>query len=289
MMNPVFLKSFCTLVELGHFTRTAERLHMTQSGVSQHISKLEQQLDQSLLVRHGKQFTLTEAGQRLYAQGIELLQSMDALEQSVKADPFDAGAIRLMSPGSIGLKLYPQLLSLQQRLPKLSIDYRFAPNQEIERAIANDSVDIGLLTRPATLDRVVCEVIAEESLYLVTPASVQTPDWTQLMELGFIDHPDGAHHARLLLGENYAEFESADQLRKGGFSNQINLILEPVSLGLGFTVLPAYAVEAFARKTLISVHPLSKPVSEVLYLGLKRNRPLPNRVKTALEEIQASL
>jgi DNA-binding transcriptional LysR family regulator len=54
MINPVWLRSFCTLVEVGHFTRTAENLYMTQSGVSQHIHKLEAYLGQPLLIREGK-------------------------------------------------------------------------------------------------------------------------------------------------------------------------------------------------------------------------------------------
>lgn len=72
MINPIWLRSFCTLVEVGHFTRTSERLNMTQSGVSQHIRKLEEQLEQVLLNRHGKRFTLTEAGERLYREGARL-------------------------------------------------------------------------------------------------------------------------------------------------------------------------------------------------------------------------
>ncbi len=43
MINPVLLRSFCTLVEVGHFTRSADRLNMTQSGIRQHIYKLEAQ------------------------------------------------------------------------------------------------------------------------------------------------------------------------------------------------------------------------------------------------------
>ncbi len=65
MINTLWLRSFCTLVELKHFTRTAERLHMTQSGVSQQIRKLEEQLGVVLLKRQGKTFSLTEAGERL--------------------------------------------------------------------------------------------------------------------------------------------------------------------------------------------------------------------------------
>ncbi|MGY0583116.1 MAG: LysR family transcriptional regulator, partial [Paraglaciecola chathamensis] len=51
MINPIWLKTFCTLVDLGHFTKTADVLFMTQSGVSQQIKKLEEQLATPLLIR----------------------------------------------------------------------------------------------------------------------------------------------------------------------------------------------------------------------------------------------
>ena len=147
MMNIIWLRTFCTLVDIGHFTRTAERLHMTQSGVSQHISKLENQLGVDLLIRKGKQFSLTNAGEQLYSEAGEILQRLSNLEQRIGNDPPYEGLVRLMSPGSVGLKLYPQLLTLQQQHPKLVIDYRFAPNSDIERALANHEIDIGFYDR----------------------------------------------------------------------------------------------------------------------------------------------
>ena len=284
MINPIWLRSFCTLVEVGHFTRTAERLHMTQSGVSQHVRKLEDQLACPLLIRQGKQFTLTEAGERLYREARQILRSLANLEQLVGEDPPFEGNVRLMSPGSVGLKLYPHLLDLQRRHSGLSIDYRFAPNDDVEKAIAADRLDIGFMTRLATLDEVSCQPIARESLLLVTPAAVTEPCWNTLLQLGFIDHPDGAHHAGLLLGANYPEFQHSNLFARKGFSNQINLILEPVSMGLGFTVLPAHAVAAFQQPQLVNSHRLSHPVSEILYLGVNRNRTLPNRVHSVIAE-----
>lgn len=59
MINPTWLKTFCTLADIGYFTQTAELLFMTQSGVSQHIKKFELQLDTLLLIREGKPFSLT--------------------------------------------------------------------------------------------------------------------------------------------------------------------------------------------------------------------------------------
>ncbi|CAM4071296.1 LysR family transcriptional regulator [Shewanella aquimarina] len=289
MINPVWLRSFCTLVELGHFTRTAERLHMTQSGVSQHVRKLEEQLDTQLLLREGKKFSLTHAGRQLYQQGQAILQSLARLEQGIKQDPPFAGEVRLMSPGSVGLKLYGELLDLQSVHPELSLDYRFASNAGVESAITAMEADIGLMTRQPELTEVQAEPIAKEALLLVTPASQTSLSWEDLLKLGFIDHPDGAHHAKLLLGANYPEFEHIDQLPKRGFSNQIGLILEPVSRGLGFSVLPAYAVEAFARQDKITAHRLPVAVSETIFLCRRRQAVLPRRVGSLSEAIKACL
>ncbi len=284
MINPVCLRSFCTLVEVAHFTRTAERLNMTQSGVSQHVRKLEDQLGRPLLVRHGKRFTLTDAGERLYQEGREILSALQELEQRAGADPAYEGVVRLMSPGSVGLKLYPQLLELQKLHSELVIDYRFAPNDQVEQSIAEFAVDAGFMTRPSTLDEVSCRPVARETLLLVTPAAVSDPDWAQLVELGFIDHPDGAHHAGLLLGANFPEYQHCSQFAKKGFSNQIALILEPVSRGLGFTVLPAHAVAAFGKAERVRIHRLPEPVSETLYLCFRRHKSIPNRVNTVISE-----
>ncbi|MEH6561116.1 MAG: LysR family transcriptional regulator [Marinobacter sp.] len=286
MINITWLRSFCTLVEVGHFTRTAERLHMTQSGVSQHVRKLEEQLGAELLVRQGKQFSLSDTGERLYADAQGILFALSNLELSVGEDPPYEGVVRMMSPGSVGLKLYPHLLALQSKHPKLIIDYRFAPNTDVENAIAESTVDIGFMTEKSTLADVSCTPVAQESLLLVTQAAVEEPDWDDLMTLGFIDHPDGSHHANLLLGANYPEFQHSHLFPRKGFSNQIGLILEPVSMGLGFSVLPAHAVEAFQKPARIKAHRLASPVSETLYLCALRHRTLQRRMETVIAEVK---
>ncbi|EAT13663.1 putative Transcriptional regulator (LysR family) protein [Oceanobacter sp. RED65] len=262
---------------------------MTQSGVSQHISKLERQLGVKLLIREGKQFSVSESGAKLYREAQSILQGLENLQQSVATDsPFE-GEVRVMSPGSIGLNLYPQLLSLQQQHPSLVIDYRFAPNKSVEQSIAESNSDIGLMTRKPIVPDVQSEKIASERLLLVTPANMMKPTYEDLMVLGFIDHPDGSHHADLLMSANFIEFQHSDLFPKKGFSNQISLILEPVSKGLGFTVLPAHAVEAFRYPELIRTHVLDNSVSETLYLCTRRNRVFPKRIETIKSMIKAHI
>lgn len=290
MINPVWLRTFCTLVEVSHFTRTAEQLNMTQSGVSQHVRKLEEQVGKPLLLREGKKFSLTDAGERLYQSGREIVSSLSDLEQQVREDPAHEGIVRIASPGSVGLKLYRHLLTVQETHTRLVMDYRFSPNAEVERLIAEHRVDIGFMTSPSTVADVSCQAVAEEELLLVTPVAMETPAWSALLASGFIDHPDGAHHAGLLLGANFPEFRHSNQFDRAGFSNQIMLILEPVSRGLGFTVLPRHAVEAcLATVGRVRLHTLTHIVTETLYLGYHARRALPRRVGTVIAEARRCL
>lgn len=266
MINLLWLKTFCTLADVGHFTQTAEMLFMTQSGVSQHIKKLEQHLDTLLLIREGKSFSLTDAGLKLRQQGQALLKASDEIEDSIKQDDPFIGIVKLSSPGSIGLKLYPYLLDIQQSHPTLIIDYTFAPNKSIEQDLLDRKIAIGLLTELSNQPQLTSEIIAVEPLVLVTSNKINRVDWQTLLTLGFIAHPDAEHHAQLLLSKNFPEFEHINQFVHKGFSNQISLILEPVSRELAFTVLPLHAVNAFYKQESIKIHVLQFSVSEPLYM-----------------------
>jgi DNA-binding transcriptional LysR family regulator len=279
MINHIFLRTFCTLVNVGHFTKTAEKLFMTQSGVSQHIKKLEKQFDKPLLIREGKTFSLTATGHQLHQKGLELLRAADELEALIKQDDAYIGRVKIASPGSVGLKLYSPLLDLQQHHPELVIDYRFSPNKSIQRELADRTLDIALITELTNNSSLLSEKVAEEPLVLVTSNKVKSVNWKTLLDLGFISHPDAEHHGRQLLSVNFNAFEHVEQFRCKGFSNQISLILDPVSRGFGFSVLPLFAAKAYLPQNSIKIHPLKTSVSENLYLCVNRHSIMSNRIK----------
>ncbi len=62
MLDLDLLRSFVSVVDTGGFTRAGERVHRTQSTVSQQIRRLEDSLGYPLLHRNGKQATPTEQG-----------------------------------------------------------------------------------------------------------------------------------------------------------------------------------------------------------------------------------
>ena len=65
MLDLDLLRSFVSVVDAGGFTRAGERVHRTQSTVSQQIRRLEMSCGRELLNRNGKRVGLTEEGERL--------------------------------------------------------------------------------------------------------------------------------------------------------------------------------------------------------------------------------
>lgn len=62
MLDPVLLRSFVAVVDCGNFTRAAERLHLTQSTVSQQIRRLEEGVACQLLDRDQRRVVATAEG-----------------------------------------------------------------------------------------------------------------------------------------------------------------------------------------------------------------------------------
>lgn len=288
MVNPQWLRSFAVLAELGNFTRTADHLNLTQAAVSQHIRNLEHQYG-TLLIRHHRHVELTPTGSALLDYFREMERAGRALDARLSAAEQDVGDISLVSPGSIGLALYPLLLDYQEAHPGLIIRHRFAPDTEVLEAVLSNRFEMGVLTYKPDNDRIKAERFAEEPLELILPAATPYVGFETLAELGFIDHPDGIGMAIRLLSRRYPDAPSVREIQTRGFSNQVGLILEPVSRGLGFTVLPRFARCAFYKQEALQVVECGNPVVDTLWLIYRSEWPLSSRARRAIDELQHHL
>ncbi|MBV0932933.1 LysR family transcriptional regulator [Marinobacterium weihaiense] len=294
MLNPTWLKTFRTLVDVGHFTRTAERLHMTQPGVSQHIRKLEQACGHLLLCRDGKGFELSEQGRSVYRYALELEAREARLLADLGADAPFSGVCRIACSGAMAMKLYPPLLALQNRHPGLVSELEAAPAQRVLQQVRDGDIDLGIVTRMPTPALFEQEPLGFESLSLVLPRQTGRDQTLaeRLKALGLIHHPDALEYLELYCvhcGE--AELERLDiaALPRAGYINQLHQILQPVAHGIGFTVLPQSTVDQFAAPEALQIHTPRQPVQEPLYLIHKRNRQLPARFDTLRETLRRSL
>jgi DNA-binding transcriptional LysR family regulator len=286
MINPNWLRTFRTLVEVGHFTKTAATLHMTQPGVSQHIKKLEEACRHELLQRQGKSFELTIEGEKVYQYSLSIEREERSFLSSLDFDDPFSGDCRLACSGSLALKIYPHLVQLQLEHPKLRIKLEAAPNRKIFNDIDLAQIDLGIVTQAPDDKQYESDIIGEESLHLVLPSKYQalelSPDL--LMQCGLLDHPDAKHYLSMYL-EGDRRFEGLDvqRLQSIGYVNQLSQILIPIQQGLGFTVLPYSAIEKFADKNQAFVVSSLEPVFETLFITHKKNRQLPKRFETVTQ------
>ncbi|WP_019616909.1 LysR family transcriptional regulator [Psychromonas ossibalaenae] len=289
MVNQKWLLTFMSLAETRHFTLTAEKLHMTQPGVSQHIHKLEAQLQTPLLHRYGKQFELTLAGEKLYAYGLQAQALHTELAQSIELDDPLQGQCRIACSGALAMYLYPFFLNYQSRHQGISISLEAAPNQNIINDLLENKTDIGIVTQEQFSEQLTQTYVGEQALQLVLPKQYENENisFDFLNSLGFINHPDGFHFLeKVLKANNFSDYKNRENVHIKGYINQLSQILSPVSKGLGYTVLPASAVAQFESVDMLSIAALEFKVSEKLYLTKKRHRELPARYQWFEQKIK---
>jgi len=79
------LRSFVAVAELGHLTRAAEKLHISQPALSAQIRALEDELEVELFERKSNGMVLTAAGRRLVGDAQMLLSAAQALRNEARA------------------------------------------------------------------------------------------------------------------------------------------------------------------------------------------------------------
>ena len=286
-MNLGFLQTFLILCEQKNFTITARRLNMTQPGVSKHLKALEEYFATKLVQRPSSDFVLTEKGVQVYEYARDFFRDHESFKSQLLDDDLNKGVCRFSAPGSFGMKMYSFLLNFNVEHPGLSIHFAYAPNKSIISDVLDDKIDIGFVTVHPLDPSLTVEEFDQEKLSLVVPKGFSGNKFADFMELGFINHPDGFHHASRLLESNFPDqYEGMEAFPIRGFINQITRIPEPVALGLGFTALPEYACLSFPGRDLLQFMDFEKKIIDPIYAIRKKGRYLSRRFESILQEFK---
>lgn len=111
----------------------------------------------------------------------------------------------------------------------------------------------------------------------------------QLVTVAVDLEPDGRAMATRLLSRCFPGEPGIRNIPVRGFVNQVGLILEPVARGMGFTVLPQYARQAFGRHGEITVIKLERDVVDSLWMISRAEWPLSARARYAMEYLKQQL
>ena len=102
-MNFKQLEYFVHVAELGSFSKAALVLDIAQPALSRQVRSLETDLRETLLLRNGRGVVLTEAGQRLYEHGVNILQALAQAQDDMGASRDEpVGRITIGLPPSVG-------------------------------------------------------------------------------------------------------------------------------------------------------------------------------------------
>src|SRR4249919_2553506 len=127
MLDLDLLRSFVSVVDTGGFTRAGERVHRTQSTVSQQIRRLEENLGYPLLHRNGKQ------------------EAREAITR-----PASEGVVRVGVPEDFAAYRLTELLSdFVRSRPGLRLDVRCGLSMQSRRALERGELDLALFKREA--------------------------------------------------------------------------------------------------------------------------------------------
>jgi DNA-binding transcriptional LysR family regulator len=147
MLDLDLLHSFVSVIDSGGFTRAWERVHRTQSTVSQQIRRLEDSIGRPLLHRDGKRVTPTDEGERLLSYARRIL-SLAHEARDVVSRPTSDGTVRLgVSEDFAAQHLTEMLSDFSRSHPGLRLDVRCGLSAHLRRDLERDELDVALIKR----------------------------------------------------------------------------------------------------------------------------------------------
>lgn len=178
------LGSWVALVETGSVSAAAQRLQISQAGVSQHVRQLEESLGACLLDRSTRPANPTASGQRLYEQARDLLSRAGQMTETVRALSRSKRAIlRLGCVDSFAAVIGPQMVrGLAGRVQRLRLISGINPG--LAEQFDNHQLDVLITTddpKPAP-GREHLALFSEQFL-LAVPVGFKVPPLASLQQI----------------------------------------------------------------------------------------------------------
>jgi LysR family cyn operon transcriptional activator len=162
------LRYFVALAEELSFTRAAQKVHITQSTLSQQIRRLEDEIGHPLFDRVGKRVIMTEIGQILLTNATKALREIDDGLRAIKGFPGPlTGELRIASTHTFSISLIPDCIAaFLERHPSASVMVQELQAGEIEAELAASTIDLGVAYFPTNRRELIFEPLYLEEMVL---------------------------------------------------------------------------------------------------------------------------
>lgn len=252
-------------MQYGSFTKAAEKLFITQAGLSAMISEIERQIGQRLFERTTRTVRLTEAGTLLVPTAIKVVEEIEyAVLALAPRRKGQAQRLRIGVTPLVADTLLPTAMAtFEAAHPEVSIEVIDADRQRVQELVEKGSLDAGFglfATKVSGVQR--SRLFQTELVYVVPKQSgadngpkQKRMKWRDLRDCTLISLPDDNSIQRLI--ESHLKAAGIFPVRRRTVSH-ISTVLALIEKGLGTAILPAYSGAAFQRYE-VSWSPLTLP------------------------------
>jgi DNA-binding transcriptional LysR family regulator len=203
------LRAFVTAAKLGHVTRTAEALHLTQPAITAQIKALEEELGVALFDRRPGRISLTRAGEALLPEAENVLTAAGHLLG--KARDLQGEVTGSLTLGTVAdpdtLRLGSLLGALVRSLPLLEIRTRNGPAEELREQVAAGLMQGAFYIGPSIPREVMGLALQTIHYRIAGPASQSAQmlraGWRDIAAMPWIGAPP-LHHVQTLMRDMFA-------------------------------------------------------------------------------------
>ena len=165
------LRYFLEVARELHFRKAAEKLFISQPGLSRQIKQMEKELDLKLFERNNKNVVLTKAGQYLAREAEMTLKHLeDSFEHTKLIDRGMEGQVNLSYVGSAIQNVVPELLSRMREVHP-NVHYRLTEMENADQieALLKKDIDLGFVRLNEVPRALVMQPVFEDTFSLVLP------------------------------------------------------------------------------------------------------------------------
>jgi len=145
LYDTVLLRTFVAICDSGSFTKAAGEVNLTQSAVSLHVKRLEDQVGSRLIVRNARGVQLTEQGEVLLSYARRILALHKEAEQRLGHDA--GGLIRIGAPDYFDFHILSSLLAqFTARYPAVRLQVELGIGPDISALLDAGDLDIAIVS-----------------------------------------------------------------------------------------------------------------------------------------------
>ncbi len=236
------LEYFVAVAEERHFTRAAQRMLVSQSGLSASVRALERELGAPLFVRTTRSVELTGAGKALLQEATRTLAGARAAKEAVAAvQGLLRGSLSVGIEQCVTVDVAALLARFRAQHPNVEVHLRQAGSVVLVDDIAGGRLDLAFVSLPGPAPDGVrlLPVRCEPMVLLCHPdhrlAGGEQAEWAELRGETFVDfHPDWG--ARRLTDRAFAAGRTDRHVALEVYD--VHTLIDLVRHGLGIAVVP---------------------------------------------------